>query len=206
MTRKAVQEERKAQILEALNTCLSEKPFRETTIKDIAKTAGLQHGVLHYYFESKQDILLNFIDYKIEKYLSEEAEWFSVENLNSIPKSKVVEETLKFNRNLILNNKTDIKIIFELFSIANYDRTVREKLKEAAARIESIESDIIRRAGLDEGAASVISRSIFSLFVGLGLFSVVLDYDDGGITDIVETFRTLAAPAFDLISKSGKPR
>lgn len=50
MARKKVQDERRLQILKALHTCLQEKSFEKTSIKDIARVAGVNHGVLHYYF------------------------------------------------------------------------------------------------------------------------------------------------------------
>jgi len=61
MIQKMIRNERKIQILQALHECLLEKPFHQTSIKDIARKADVNHGLLHYYFENKEDILLNYI-------------------------------------------------------------------------------------------------------------------------------------------------
>jgi len=37
-----------------------DKPFDQTFIKDIAQAAGVNHGLLHYYFKSKEDILIHY--------------------------------------------------------------------------------------------------------------------------------------------------
>ena len=57
MPRKSVAPERREQIVEALFKCLAEKGHESVTVKDIAKKAGLHYGVIHYYFESKDDIV-----------------------------------------------------------------------------------------------------------------------------------------------------
>ena len=68
MSRKPVQQERRRQIVAALHQCLLVKPYDKTSIKDIAAAAGLNHGMLHYYFKSKDDILIHYIKFIIEKY------------------------------------------------------------------------------------------------------------------------------------------
>ena len=68
MTKKIVREERRSQILEALHRCLLKKPIHQTSIKDIAGQAGMNPGMLHYYFNSKEDILLHYIDYVMDVY------------------------------------------------------------------------------------------------------------------------------------------
>lgn len=51
-------EQKRQQILEATCRCLCEKPFHTLTIKDIAAEAGLSHGLVHYYFANKQEVLV----------------------------------------------------------------------------------------------------------------------------------------------------
>ncbi|MGD0277963.1 MAG: TetR/AcrR family transcriptional regulator [Smithella sp.] len=70
MPRVSVKEKRRLQIIEALNDCLITTSFSKTSIKDIARKANVNHGVLHYYFKNKEDILLNYIDFIIDKYLA----------------------------------------------------------------------------------------------------------------------------------------
>jgi len=72
--RKSKANERREQIVWALYECLSEKGHEKVTIKGIAEQAGLPHGVIHYYFKSKDEIVSALVDalqVKYETILSE---------------------------------------------------------------------------------------------------------------------------------------
>jgi len=67
--RKSNAEKRKNQIIWALYDCLSEKGHETITIKKIAERAHLPHGVIHYYFQGKEEILTSLISSLREVYL-----------------------------------------------------------------------------------------------------------------------------------------
>ncbi|MDD5225282.1 MAG: TetR/AcrR family transcriptional regulator [bacterium] len=181
------QTERKIAILEALGRCLLKKSFQDTTLKDIAKMAGITHGAIGYYFKSKEDILLNYIDYLLIKYIyfSDKSDWFKAEHLDSIPPEKITETVLQFNLGLILSSKDDLKIALELASIANYNKAVEERIKSAFAKIEKIEFDILLRSGMDQESAALLSKTMISIFAGIGMCAVALKYDDKQLADIL---------------------
>ncbi len=54
--------DRRAQILEAARNVLSRQGYAETSTKDIAAEAGVAPGLLHYYFESKEEILVRVVE------------------------------------------------------------------------------------------------------------------------------------------------
>lgn len=54
--------DRRAQILEAARTVLARQGYAETSTKDIAAEAGVAPGLLHYYFESKEEILIQVME------------------------------------------------------------------------------------------------------------------------------------------------
>jgi len=53
---------RRTQILEAAATVFSEKGFHPTTIKDVARAAGIADGTIYNYFENKSALLLGIFD------------------------------------------------------------------------------------------------------------------------------------------------
>jgi TetR/AcrR family fatty acid metabolism transcriptional regulator len=53
---------RRSQILEAAAKVFAEKGFHPTTIKDIAREAGIAEGTIYNYFESKTALLLGIFD------------------------------------------------------------------------------------------------------------------------------------------------
>ena len=62
MPRKIIAHERKKEIIAGLYTCLANTGHEQVTIKDIAKAADLSYGVIHYYFDSKKDIMLALVE------------------------------------------------------------------------------------------------------------------------------------------------
>jgi AcrR family transcriptional regulator len=54
--------DRRAQILDAARAVLSRQGYAETSTKDIAAEAGVAPGLLHYYFESKEEILIQVVE------------------------------------------------------------------------------------------------------------------------------------------------
>jgi TetR/AcrR family transcriptional repressor of bet genes len=61
MPRPSNKEERRAQIADGLLTVMARDGYERATIAAIAREAGLGSGLVHYHFESKEDILLAVI-------------------------------------------------------------------------------------------------------------------------------------------------
>lgn len=58
-----VKEQRKEQILHAVCRCLRTMSSAELTIKDVAKEAGISYGLVHFYFNSKDQLFVETIRY-----------------------------------------------------------------------------------------------------------------------------------------------
>lgn len=59
MGRPSLAEQRRVEICRALQSCVIRNgSYEMTSVKDIAQEAGMAAGMLHHYFESKDDILL----------------------------------------------------------------------------------------------------------------------------------------------------
>jgi AcrR family transcriptional regulator len=61
MGRKVVAPLRREQILNGLFAAMSRKGYESVSISDIASEAGVTRGILHYYFESKDEMLLELM-------------------------------------------------------------------------------------------------------------------------------------------------
>jgi AcrR family transcriptional regulator len=76
-----VRDEREESILAAARRTLAERGFEATRVADIARAAGVSTGTVHYYFKTKDDVLLaalrwaNEIPYtRLETALEEESD------------------------------------------------------------------------------------------------------------------------------------
>src|SRR5438477_2006318 len=52
---------RRGQIVRAAAAVLGRQGYGDTSLKDVAREAGVAPGLLHYYFESKQELLLEVV-------------------------------------------------------------------------------------------------------------------------------------------------
>jgi AcrR family transcriptional regulator len=52
---------RRSQIVHAAAKVLGRQGYAETSLKDVAREAGVAPGLLHYYFESKEELLLEVV-------------------------------------------------------------------------------------------------------------------------------------------------
>jgi AcrR family transcriptional regulator len=74
---RAASEETRRRILDTALALFRERGFEETTIRDIAGSAGLSLGAAYYYFKSKEAIVGAYYDYVQEEHLLRSREAFS---------------------------------------------------------------------------------------------------------------------------------
>ena len=66
--RRASKEFRREQLINATIDMLAEKGFSATTLADVADSANLSRGIVNFHFESKENLLLQTLEYIAEKY------------------------------------------------------------------------------------------------------------------------------------------
>ena len=189
MARKKVQEERKRQILKALDECLQEKSFEKTSIKDIARVAGVNHGVLHYYFTGKEDILLNYIDYVIADYQGQAREWLGSKDLSTYTKTGFIDEVFGFINNRITLNRGLSRIFVEIWEISLYNGEVRAKLREAYLRWIDEMGSMISGYIDDKDFARNMSIAMVAFWEGIALFSTIFPSGSLGIEEVIRRFQ-----------------
>lgn len=66
--RKASREARRAQLIEATIATIAQRGFARTTLTDVAKQAGLSHGLVNFHFETKEKLLGETLRHLYEEY------------------------------------------------------------------------------------------------------------------------------------------
>lgn len=189
MSRKSVQLERRQQILEGLHRCLLEKPFDKTSIKDIASEAGINHGMLHYYFKSKEDILLNYIEYIIDMYRTMFNGWLdTTDNGISSPK-EFLTASFDFMYQRITLNRDISRIFIEIWEISNYNEKVRIKLRKAYNQWIDTVTELVAKQLDDRETAMLLSTALVAFLEGLSLFSVLFDKGDFPVETLLEKLK-----------------
>ncbi|MCG8490996.1 MAG: TetR/AcrR family transcriptional regulator [Sneathiellales bacterium] len=67
LTRAAKAEQTKLKIVEAAAACFIAKGFHQSSMRDIANTAGVSLGNLYNHFENKQDLIMAFASFEEEE-------------------------------------------------------------------------------------------------------------------------------------------
>lgn len=66
--RKLSREERRLQLIEATISVIAENGFARTTLGEVARRAGLSHGLANFHFESKEKLLSATLDHLSDEY------------------------------------------------------------------------------------------------------------------------------------------
>jgi len=67
------EDDRRQQILDAAQAVFAAKNFQATTIKDIARAAGISPGLIYWYFKDKTDLFTSLLSERISSGLEEVA-------------------------------------------------------------------------------------------------------------------------------------
>lgn len=59
---------RRAQLIEATIETIAERGFSRTTVSDVAERAGTSHGLVLFHFQSKENLLMETLDFLAEEY------------------------------------------------------------------------------------------------------------------------------------------
>jgi AcrR family transcriptional regulator len=178
MTRKIDFEDKKIRILQALGQCLQHKPFDQTSIKDIALAAGINHGLLHYYFKSKEDILIHYIEYVLHQYRSMFDDWIEARRAKAPNAgSSILDELFLFMNEKVTLNKTLSTVFIEIWEIALYNGKVRVKLQLAYREWIEVLNGMLMSVTDDATASRRIAIASVAFLEGMALFSVILDED-----------------------------
>jgi AcrR family transcriptional regulator len=178
MGRKPVRNERRKQILEAVHTCLLEKSFHKTSIKDIAQKAGLNHGALHYYFKSKEDLLLEYIEYTKKKFDKIFYERFKTDFEKSAADLQTFQNKMHWTLNEIAFNQELAHIYTEIWAHALYNEKIMNKLKDMyRAWREQVILEVNNFVD-SRKEAKRISSTIMALWEGMSLMAIFFDKKD----------------------------
>ena len=189
MGRKNGQEEKRTRILDALHICLTEKPFDQTSIKDIARAADVNHGLLHYYFRSKEDILLHYIDHVIGRYKAMFEQWLAQKQAQELAGKDLAAAFFTFMNDWITLDRQLSKVFIEIWEIAAYNPAVRDRLRCAYREWMEALAFILGGAAPDPAAAKRISIAIVAFLEGMSLFSVILDPEAIDIREVLAGFQ-----------------
>ena len=168
-------------ILEAAVKVFARQGFYQSTVAQIAREAGVADGTIYLYFKNKDDILVNFFDYKTKQVF----ERFRTE----VDKA---ESGLDKLRNLIrrhlaeFQRDRDMAILYQV-GTHQIDRLAEDQIREMSKMYQDLISEIVE-VGQQEGSIRK------DLYVGL-----VKRFILGGVDEVINTWLHSESD-YDLVS------
>ncbi len=166
MPRKSNAKARRAEIAQALYRCIVKQGYLNTSVRDISKEAGIRNGLIHYYFESKDEILSELIQDIVEKY-TQNLRALAEDNRDKSSKVRLrLGIDLIFKR--IVGNRDLTKVFFEFWNLSDHNKELRKLLKgcyrDYKRTVETFISDCFRESdkhSIDTGDLAAFLVSAF---------------------------------------------
>lgn len=135
-------ESTKDKILTSAKRLFSEKGYQATSLKDIVEEIGKTPGIIYYYFESKEEILVRIY----EGIMEEAIEGMSKMVSSDTSTSEKMSEAIRYHAEFIMQKQPYTKILFDEESFLPYDfqKLIRKKKGEYSKLVEDVYADGIR--------------------------------------------------------------
>jgi AcrR family transcriptional regulator len=162
------QNPRVVQILDAAGRCFAREGFSNTTVQQIAKEAGLTKSMIHYYFESKQVLILELQAFVHERYFRRVQS--KLDALAGSSEARLKEALWEIYD--LVKDKQFLRLQLELFAEAGRDPHMHNRMMLAQQRArefieEGAEGVVNRNGGPQVAIPKSISFTIASMLLGL---------------------------------------
>jgi AcrR family transcriptional regulator len=146
-------------------TVLSEKGFEATTVKEVAHVAGVSPGLFHYYFASKDELLLAVLREAGERYGR------MMRDLRAaVPADHFLEAAFDALRQRATREPGWYRLRYELFALGLRNPTFQPMLGEMLGFIRQMFARAFQGiTGGDETRAQALAAVVLASFDGLAL-------------------------------------
>ena len=159
----------RAKLIAAGFRVLSERGYEAATVKEVAKEAGVNQGLVHYYFGSKDGLLLAVTDEAFRQYTQE------LERLREqTPVDELADASFAFGERVLREAPEQYRLRFELIALGLRNRELREPVSALAQRgSDEVARAFARVRGGPDAAVDAVDRQLSSIvlacFDGLAL-------------------------------------
>lgn len=172
--REAITEARRTQILEAAVQVFAEKGFHRSTIKDVAKAAGVADGTIYNYFKNKDDLLVAMVAQLGEMLqFSNQVKQF----VGDFTPEQILGTILHNRFTLLERNRTQFQAIMpQIINDPGLRRHFYETLGEPTLAI----LEQVWQAQLDQGHIrqidpQILVRLFLGIFFGVAILEIIGD-------------------------------
>jgi AcrR family transcriptional regulator len=184
MSKADVAAERKDQIVRATVECITKYGYHNFSMQDVARTAGVSKGIIHYYFLNKDELMMSVLDK-----VAGDIERVLVSEMESIPDAKrKLEVFIDVCFDIVRSTKEYYQVNMDFWTQINQKEDVRKVIARHYAKFRETAANVIRE-GMTSGSFRQVEAREYASYVvavidGLSLQwlfdETVFDYE--GIT------------------------
>ena len=146
-------------ILQAAFDVLSREGYENTSIKQIAEQAGVAQGLVHYYFQSKQRLVLEVLRFVCEKVEME-------------PEGEAgAMAAFEYSKQTIRDSRDANALLVQLIGIGLNEKEVgggvRDFVREQRGHVEDIARQVFAERELDASPARGIAGAVWGSVLGI---------------------------------------
>ena len=181
MTKADVASERKDQIVRATVECITKYGYHNFSMQDVARTAGVSKGIIHYYFLNKDDLMMSVLD----KVASDIERVLRADMQTSVNAAKKLEIFINICFDVVRNTKEYYQVNMDFWTQINQKPEVKKviakhytKFRENCSVVieEGIQSGVFKKVNALE-TASIILALIDGVSLQWLFDENVFDYD-----------------------------
>ena len=148
-------------ILQAAFTVLSRQGYENTSVKDIAEEAGVAQGLVHYYFKSKQLLVLAVLEFVCKK----------VEVGAGVVGEAGALEAFEQTKQMLHSSHDTNSLYIQLIGVSLHDPVigagVRDFIRTERAHVEEIARQVLAERESDPSPSRGIAGVVWAAILGI---------------------------------------
>ncbi|MCM3039376.1 TetR/AcrR family transcriptional regulator [Paenibacillus motobuensis] len=157
--------EKREQIIDAAYKVMSAKGYEKASIKDIALEAGITPGLIHYYFRSKEEILMELLMSASKHYT------YSMQRLqSSVPPEQLAKAALNEPKERVEQQPEWYQLRYELFALGLREPNISQSVNDLIENARNGISDILQKVfGSSSEETASTAAILIACFDGLAM-------------------------------------
>lgn len=157
--------ELKTQILEATLGCLAEKGTAAVGLREVAKAAGVALSQIHYYFGSKEGLLVAATGHMLHQQLQA----LQAELEGTDDATRRVSKAIRFVRSGFNHNQSWRKVYLDLLSMAAWSPTLAAETRRLQDELVDVIFSEAARVARPDFKSKAVARVVLGALDGLAL-------------------------------------
>jgi len=151
---------KKGEIINATLRCIYEKGAEEISMRFIAKEAKVNQSTLHYYFNNKENLLIEFIEALFNRFIYDIQRQYST----SDAPGKKLEAIFNAGRTFVGKQKELFVVFIHCWALSMRNPIMRKKFSDLYDRICGVIENILEE-GYQKGEFNKVPKDTFSNYI-----------------------------------------